>query len=77
MNMPKYPDDFFDFGNGVDISNDEINKWIKEMVDELEENNNCHSLGRSTGNTYVRVNRDDCTKYRVLVTKNYQEKDIY
>lgn len=77
MNIPKYPESFFDFGKGIDISNVTINEWIEDMFKELDENPDLKGLSRATGNTYVSVNRDDCAKYRVFVTKNYQEKSIY
>lgn len=38
MKLPNYPEDFFDFGKGVDVSNATINEWIKELVEELENN---------------------------------------
>jgi mRNA-degrading endonuclease RelE of RelBE toxin-antitoxin system len=77
MDLPKYPQDYFDFSNGYNIADDQINEWIKEMVEELDDNPECYGLGKSTGNTYVRVDRDDVAKYRVFVTKNYQEKSIF
>lgn len=77
MNLPKYPEDFFDFGKGVNISDDKINEWIAQLIDELEKEPDCYCLARSTGNTYVRIDRDDVAKYRIFVTKNYQEKSIY
>jgi hypothetical protein len=71
--IPNYPEDFFDFSNGVDISNEMINKWIKEMISELEGNPVATSNGISSGNTYVKVNRDNFGAYSVTVAKDYQE----
>lgn len=77
MELPNYPNDYFDFANGVNVSNEDINNWVKEIVEILETDDRCNGLGRSAGNAYVRVDRDECGKYRVFVTKNYQEKTIY
>lgn len=67
-----YPKGFYDFSDGVDISNEEINNWIEELISKLERDE-LNSVGRASGNTYVKVYRDDIAKYRVVVTKNYQE----
>jgi hypothetical protein len=32
MNIPKFPDDFYSFHNGVDISNEEINEWTQKEI---------------------------------------------
>lgn len=77
MSIPKYPEEFIDFGKGMNVSNEEINEWIKELIEELENNPKVYGVGKSTGNTYVKVDRDEIGKYRIFVTKNYQEKTLY
>lgn len=68
--VPHYPEDFYDFSNGVDISDEEINKWIKECVRTLNETyTNYTSI--SSGNTQVVVYRLD-EGYEVIVSKDYK-----
>ena len=38
MRIPKYPYEFYDFSNGVDVSENEINKWIKKGLTYLRNN---------------------------------------
>jgi DNA-directed RNA polymerase subunit RPC12/RpoP len=33
----QYPKDFFSYANGVPIKDDEINKWVKECVNDLND----------------------------------------
>jgi hypothetical protein len=75
--LPNYPDDFFDFGRGLDVSNEEINQMIKEVVEELVNDENSWSVSRSTGNTQVMVTKDlEMNGIIVEVYKNYQRKSI-
>lgn len=83
MNIPKYPDDFFDFKTGGDISNEEINEWIRSCVKDLEEDKNQEYSYTACGNTQVAVfrkfyeDKPELNSYEVMVTKNYQEADIW
>jgi len=77
-----YPEGFYSFENGVDVSNSQINQWIKECIDNLEKNKTSNVSSMSSGNTLVVVFRcyykdnDPQYYYNVIVTKNYSEKDI-
>ena len=80
MNIPKFPDDFYSFYDGVDISNEEINEWIQRCISDLETNGGyCSSI--SSGNTTVTVHKfyyDDYSDdyyYDVRVSKGYYLAD--
>lgn len=78
-----YPERFFSFKDGVDISNSQINAWIKDCIDKLEEDKSQNGYAISSGNTYVQVDRvaldDNRYYYDVMVSKNYEtfETDGY
>lgn len=78
MIVPTYPNDFFDFNNGKNISDIEINKWIQECIDNLEKNKQSSSNSVSSGNTLVTVYRvnDSYFKYKACVSKGYYEAEI-
>lgn len=76
MKIPKYPEEFFDFSDGVDISNKRINEIIQGLVERLSSDEDISSLSSSTGNTKVEVFRDDIGCIVVEVYKNYQRKLI-
>lgn len=76
IKIPKYPKDFYDFSNGVDVDDKTINKWIKRCVEELEKEPECNYYYISSGNTLVCVFRnceEDYGKYTVQVSKNYHD----
>ncbi|MCM3387211.1 hypothetical protein M3649_03580 [Ureibacillus chungkukjangi] len=78
MKIPNYPEDFYDFKEGVDIDNKTINEWIKKCINKLEEDKECSSYSTSSGNTYVRVFRcSEGLKYEVLVSKSHAKAEIY
>jgi len=55
----KYPDDFYDFRDGKQISNETIQKWIDECIQRLESSPSCpDSTYISSGNTKVIVFKD-------------------
>lgn len=75
--VPIYPDDFYDFSTGVDISDKQINKWIEECITELEwEGNKEGFYTISSGNSYVSVHKNS-EGYRIVVAKNHNEADIF
>ena len=71
---PKYPNDFFDFKNGVNIDDDTIQLWINKAIDFLEEHISAPYYYTSSGNTMVIVFRDnpqtDGSRYTVHASKN-------
>ena len=72
----QYPKDFFTYADGVPIKDDEINKWVKECVNDLDDDTS-YSL-RATGNTVVFAYKsdEDASEATVIVAKKYQETDV-
>lgn len=68
-----YPKDYYDFKDGVDIENNEINKWIKECVNDCKDNGGVSC--RASGNTIVVVIEYE-DEYEVIVSKNYSTAEI-
>lgn len=75
-----YPKRFFSFKDGIEISNSQINAWIKDCIDKLEEDKSQNGYAISSGNTYVQANRvkmdDNRYYYDVMVSKNYETFEI-
>lgn len=73
-----YPQHFYDFKNGVEISGETINKWIQECIESLEKDLNSEYNYIASGNTLVSVIRahDDESKYVIHVSKNYAEAEV-
>jgi hypothetical protein len=72
----QYPKDFFSYANGVPIKDDEINKWVKECVNDLDDDTS-YSL-RATGDTVIFAYKssEDASDATVIVAKKYQETDV-
>lgn len=70
-NIPHYPEDFYDFSNGVDINDNQINVWIKQCIDYINEENTNFSFIAS-GNAKVIVFKFDDGEYEVNVIKDYK-----
>jgi len=79
-----YPDRFYNFSDGVNVTNAEINKWIKEIVEKLKKQakkrKNPH-ITIASGNTKVIgiAYYDKKTKLHTIditVTKNYKSLDV-
>lgn len=83
--MINYPISFDDWSDGVDISNEQINEWIKEGIEKLENNKHIkeyRSTSLASGNTIVHIARvwDDYHQqhfYAVDVCKNYKSIEVY
>lgn len=71
----KFPKDFHNSKNGVDINDERINEWIEKCVNYLKNDSECENGGFSyigSGNTLVIVfNHADDNKYYCVVTQNY------
>ena len=82
ITVPEYPLDFFSFEGGSEISDNEINKWIMEAINLLEQNLDSNSYGTSSGNTSVTVTRyhesdiEGEYTYDINVSKNYSSASI-
>ena len=72
----QYPKDFFSYADGVPIKDDEINKWVKECVNDLDDDTS-YSL-RASGDTVVFAYKssEDASEATVIVAKKYQEADV-
>lgn len=71
-----YPKDFFSYEKGLHISDIEINKWIKECVDDLNQETD-YSF-RASGDTIVFAYKsdEDVPAATVMIAKKYQECDV-
>ena len=70
----RFPDDFFSFRNGVDLSNEEIKVCIIESVKHLRNHPDKESWCISSGNTFVEVwNCVDDGEYHIFVAKDYYD----
>ena len=71
----RFPTSYHAFKNGVNIDDEEINKWVKECIEELEKNPEEYFKYIGSGNTFVVVfNHED--EYYIVVTKNYFDVSI-
>ena len=76
INTVQYPRDFFSYADGVSIKDNEINKWVKECVNDLDDDTS-YSL-RASGDTVVFAYKsdEDVSEATVIVAKKYQETDV-
>jgi hypothetical protein len=73
-------DDYFDFSFGVDMSNDEINRYVDQGLRYFENNldENYWRVNYASGNASIIILKywDEDAKfpnYHIIVTKNYME----
>ena len=73
----KFPKDFTDHGEGINIDDIEINEWVKKCLKILKKNKKGYGVSVETGmgNTMVFVRKYE-DEYRVWVTKDYYETSI-
>ena len=71
----RFPTSYHNFVNGVDIIDEEIDKWVKECVEWFEKYPDEPYKYIASGNTFVIVlNLED--EYSIIVAKNYFETYI-
>lgn len=73
----EFPIHFYYFGNGVDLSSEEIRKYINDAINFFRNNpdNFCYTTG--SGNTGILVqNFSGDHEYHVVVTKDFYETEI-
>lgn len=76
-----YPEDFFDFRDGVQVYTREIQSWIDECINKLKNStdNDWHVIG--SGNTKVIVlkilDENNDPHYDVTVATQYLEYNTY
>lgn len=71
-----YPETFYSFENGVSVKNNEINKWVKECLNQLDKGTD-YTLSAS-GDTIVFAFKsgEDESFATVIVAKKYQECEV-
>lgn len=76
INTVQYPKDFYSFANAVPIKDDEVNKWVKECINDLDKDTDFSY--RASGDTFVFAYKsdEDLPAATVVVAKNYQETDV-
>lgn len=73
----KFPQHYFNYGNGKYVGNDWINEKVKECLKYLEENPSEDFVEFCTGNTNICVLRySGDNEYRVVVTRDYYDTYI-
>ena len=73
----EFPQHFYYFGNGVDLTSEEIRKYINDAIKFFRKNpdNFCYTTG--SGNTGILVqNFSGDHEYHVVVTKDFYETEI-
>lgn len=72
----QYPKDFYSFANAVLIKDDEVNKWVKECINDLDKG--ADFSYRASGDTIVFTCKSDesLPVAMVIVAKKYQETDV-
>lgn len=72
----QYPKDFYSFKNGVPMKDDEINKWVKECINDLSKDTDFSYI--ASGDTIVFAYKPDrdLPSATVTVAKKYQEVDV-
>lgn len=72
----QYPKDFFSYSDGVPVKDAEINKWVKECLNDLDKNTD-YSY-RASGDAIVFAYKSDesLPAATVVVAKKYQEADV-
>ena len=75
----KFPDHYFSFANGIKISDEEIDRYVRECIEALRnsKDNSFYATRTGTGDTHVFVFRyDGDEEYVVYVGKGGYETNI-
>lgn len=69
----QYPKDFFSYADGVPVKDTEINKWVKDCINDLDKDTDY--AFRASGDTMVFAYKSDADvpSATVIVAKKYQE----
>jgi len=72
----QYPQNFFSYADGVSMKDTEINKWIKECINDLDKDTDFSY--RAGGDTIVFAYKSDesLPAATIIVAKKYQETDV-
>ena len=72
----KFPDSFYSYEKGIQINNEQINKWIKEAVTHLKKESEDSFYEIYSGDTAVIVLKYGDNTYSVYVCKGYYKRTI-
>lgn len=72
----EFPDSFYSFEDGLKISNEQINKWIKEATKNLKKEPENSFYNICSGDTAVIVLKYENNTYSVYVCKGYYQTTI-
>lgn len=77
MNNVKFPDHFYYFGNGKELSSEEIQNYIREIIKHFREDPEAFCSHTGSGNTMVfGFNFSGDKEYVFYVVKDYYETSI-
>lgn len=72
-----FPNNFWHYNDGVDLSSDDIKKYIKDGIIYFRNNPEVFTYCTGSGNTHVMVQNYSGDKdYYVVVTKDYYDMEI-
>ena len=73
----QFPIHYYSFENGKEVNDEEINKWVKQGIEYLEEHIDEYLWFTGTGDSKVFVQKfDGDNEYSITVCKNYYEIEI-
>lgn len=74
----RFPNDFYHFGNGVNVTEKEIENEIRKLIERFRNNiDESPYYYAAFGNTFIQVfNYPDDKEYYVVVSKNYYDIHI-
>ena len=76
-NNLQFPIHYYSFENGKEVNDEEINKWVKQGIEYLEEHIDEYLWFTGTGDSKVFVQKfDGDNEYSITVCKNYYEVEI-
>lgn len=76
VDLPTYPEDFYDYSDGKDIKNEIINEYIEQGRADLENADVGEFWYTACGNALVMIVKYE-DEYIYIVTKNYRECSEY
>ena len=73
----EFPQHFYYFGNGVDLTSEEIRKYINDAIKYFRKNPDSFCYTTGTGNTGILVqNFSGDYEYHIVVTKDFYDVEI-
>lgn len=68
--------DFYSFENAVLIKDDEVNKWVKECINSLDEDTDFSYIASGDTIVFAYKSDEDLSAATVIVAKKYEETDV-